>query len=97
MHAAKQSGAAFGFGVERSWKPMPGLTAAARAGSNTGRSDAGGLAGMGMGLGVAWKAMEIDFAWSPAGALGDLFKYSLLVRFGEGRPGGISRDKDGWR
>ena len=79
--------------LERRWTPA--LPAAVRGGY-TGRSDAGGLAGASLGFGIAWRAMEIDFAWSPSSALGDLFKYSLLFRFGEGRPA-IARAKTGWR
>ena len=85
-----------GVGVERRWTPAPGLTASARGGYDTGRSDGGGLSGAALGFGVAWRAMEFDFAWSPSGALGDVFKYSVLFRFGEGRPA-ISRAKPGWR
>lgn len=92
----KQDTPSLGFGVERRWTPAPGLSAAMRGGYNTGRSDAGGFAGASLGLGIVWRAMEIDFAWSPSSALGDLFKYSLLFRFGEGRPA-IVRAKPGWR
>lgn len=92
----KQDTPSLGFGLERRWTPAPGLSAAVRGGYNTGRSDAGGLAGASLGFGIAWRAMEIDFAWSPSSALGDLFKYSLLFRFGEGRPA-IARAKTGWR
>jgi hypothetical protein len=92
----RQDGAALGFGLERRWTAAPGLTAAVRGGYNTGRSDAGGLAGASLGFGLGWRAMEADFAWSPTGMLGDVFKYSLLFRFGEGRSE-IARDKAGWR
>lgn len=96
LEAPKQDSAGLGLGVERRWVPAPGLSAALRGGYNTARSDAGGLAGLSLGFGVSWRAMEADFAWSPSAALGDVFKYSVLVRFGEGRPG-ISRAKAGWR
>ncbi len=96
LDVPKQDAPSLGFGVERRWIPAAGLSVAARGGYNTGRSDAGGLAGASLGFGAAWRAMEIDFAWSPSGALGDLFKYSLLFRFGEGRRA-IARDKPGWR
>jgi len=96
LDVPKRDAPSLGFGVERRWLAMAGLSASVRAGYNTGRSDAGGLAGAALGFGVAWRAMEADFAWSPSGALGDLFKYSLLFRFGEGRPS-IARDKVGWR
>jgi hypothetical protein len=96
LDAPKADGPSLGFGAERRWTPAAGLTAAVRGGYNTGRADAGGLAGLSLGFGVAWRAMEFDFAWSPSGALGDVFKYSVLFRFGEGRPA-ISRAKPGWR
>lgn len=96
LELPKHDGMSFGLGVERRWIiPAAGLSAAARGGLNTARAEAGGLAGASLGFGVAWRAMEIDFAWSPSGALGDLFKYSLLFRFGEGRPA-IARAKAGW-
>lgn len=96
LGAPLRDAASLGVGVERRWLAMPGLAAAARAGYNTGRGDGGGIAGASLGFGVEWRAMEFDFAWSPSGVLGDFFKYSLLVRFGEGRPA-IARDKKGWR
>lgn len=96
LNVPKQDAAALGVGVERRWVPAPGLSAAARVGYNTGRSDGGGLSGASIGFGLSWRAMEADFAWSPSGTLGDLFKYSILVRFGEGRST-IARDKNGWR
>jgi hypothetical protein len=96
LDVPKQDTPSLGFGVERRWTPAPGLSAAMRGGYNTGRADAGGAAGASLGFGIAWRAMEIDFAWSPSSALGDLFKYSLLFRFGEGRPA-IARAKPGWR
>lgn len=96
LDVPKQDAPSLGIGLERSWTPAPGLCAAVRAGYNTGRSDAGGLAGASLGFGVSWRAMEADFAWSPSGVLGDMFKYSLLFRFGEGGPA-IARDKRNWR
>lgn len=96
LDVPKEDAAGLGLGVERRWTPMPGLGAAARAGYSTSRADGGILSGLSVGFGVAWKAMEADFAWTPTATLGDVFKYSLLFRFGEGRPGGISRAKAGW-
>lgn len=92
----KSDALSLALGAERRYEPMKGLTVAARAGYNTGRADAGGLAGASLGFGAAWKAMEADFAWSPSGVLGDVFKYSLLFRFGDGRPG-VARPRRGWR
>lgn len=96
LDAPRGDSPSLGFGAERRYAPAPGLTVAARAGYSTGRADAGGLAGASMGFGAAWRALEADFAWSPSGALGDSFKYSMLFRFGDGRPG-IARAKPGWR
>ena len=81
----KQDASTLGFGFERRWVAMPGLTASARAGYRTGRADAGILAGASLGFGAAWRGLEADFSWSPGGAFGDLFKYSVLIRLGEGR------------
>ncbi len=97
LDAPREDAMGLGIGAERRWTPAPGLRAAVRGGYATARSDGGGAAGFSLGCGVTWRAMEFDFAWSPSSVMGDLFKYSILVRFGEGRPGGISRDKAGWR
>lgn len=96
LSVPKADAASLGVGVERRWTPAPGLSAAARGGYNTSHSDAGGLAGLSVGFGLSWRAMEADFAWSPSSALGDVFKYSLLFRFGEGRST-IARDKSNWK
>ncbi len=96
LDAPKRDTPSLGLGLERRWLAAPGLTASVRAGYNTGRTDAGGLSGLALGGGVCWRAMETDFAWSPSGTLGDVFKYSILFRFGEGRPA-IARVKSGWR
>lgn len=87
---------ALGFGAERRWTPSAALEAFLRGGYNTGRADAGGLAGASLGFGLGWRSLRFDFAWSPAGPLGDVLKYSLLVRFGESRPA-ISRARKDWR
>ena len=69
---------------------------AARCGYDSARSDPGGLAGASLGAGVVWRSLQFDLAWSPGGALGDTFQYSLLVRFG-GERRAISRVATGWR
>lgn len=83
LDVPKRDGATLGAGIERRWIAVPGLSATVRGGFNTARADAGGLAGASFGLGIAWRAMEADFAWSPSGTLGDLFKYSMQFRFGK--------------
>lgn len=95
LEVPKSDAASLGVGLERRWTPVAGLVACVRGGYDTARSDAGGLAGASMGFGVEYRAFQFDFAWSASGALGDLFKYSVLVRFGENRPA-IGRDKKNW-
>lgn len=96
VDAPARDALSFGFGVERRWIISSGLSAAARGGYNTAASDAGALAGAALGFGISWRAMEFDFAWSPSGALGDVFKYSLLFRFGGDQPD-IARANPGRR
>lgn len=95
LDVPKRDATSVGVGFERRWTASPGLSAAARAGYNSGRSAAGGLSGASIGFGIAWRATEIDFAWSPSSSLGDLFKFSILFRLGEGRPA-IARAKRNW-
>jgi len=71
------------FGVE--WRaPMTeGLTAALRAGYD-GRlkpGDVGGAAGLTFGGGLGFQRFGFDYAWSPAGDLGDVQRLSLSYRF----------------
>ncbi|MDD5658346.1 MAG: UPF0164 family protein [Elusimicrobia bacterium] len=58
-----------------------GLSAAARGGFNSGRSSPGGLSGLSLGFGLGYRGWSFDFAWLPAGELGDSFRYFLLLRF----------------
>jgi len=57
------------------------LSAAARLGFNSGNTAPGGIAGMSLGFGLRYDGLDLDFAWLPAGELGDSFRYSLVVRF----------------
>jgi hypothetical protein len=57
------------------------LSAAARLGFNSSNTDPGQMAGMSLGFGLRYEAVDVDFAWLPAGELGDTFRYSLMVRF----------------
>ena len=70
-------------GVE--WRaPMTeGLTAALRAGYD-GRlksADVGGAAGLTLGGGLGFRRLSFDYAWTPAGDLGDSQRLSLSYRF----------------
>ncbi len=58
-----------------------GITGAFRAGFTSSRRDNGGLAGVTAGGGLAFQKASFDFAWIPFGALGDAFRFSLLVKF----------------
>ncbi|MDE2511852.1 MAG: PorV/PorQ family protein [Elusimicrobia bacterium] len=73
--------AALALGVERVMTVSPGLTAAGRAGYRTDRTDAGVLGGVSVGFGVGWKGLDAEFCWSPGGALGDVFQYSVRAGF----------------
>lgn len=57
------------------------VSGALRAGYNTLRHDAGGLAGLAAGVGINFNHANFDFAWQPFGELGDTFRYSLVVKF----------------
>lgn len=70
------------FGAE--WRaPMTeGLTGALRAGYD-GRigSDAGSVSGIAFGAGLGFRRFGVDYAWTPAGDLGDTQRISLSYRF----------------
>lgn len=72
---------ALSFGAERVVEVSPGLSAAARAGYRTDRTDSGTLGGVCAGFGVEWRGLDAEFSWSPGGTLGDVFQYSLRARF----------------
>jgi len=57
------------------------LTGSVRGGYNSRNTDAGGLSGASMGLGLGYGNFSFDFALQPFGDLGNAYKYSLLVRF----------------
>lgn len=71
------------FGVE--WRaPMTeGLTAALRAGydGRLSSSDVGGTTGVAFGAGLGFRRLGFDYAWTPAGDLGDVQRLSLSYRF----------------
>ena len=72
---------ALAFGVERSVPIMKDLSASARAGFRTDRTDAGVLGGASLGFGIEWKALDAELSWSPGGTLGDVFQYSVRLRY----------------
>ena len=72
---------ALAFGVERTVPIMKDLSAAARAGFRTDRTDAGVLGGASVGFGIEWKVLDAEFSWSPGGILGDVFQYSVRMKY----------------
>lgn len=63
-------------------KPFsPETSASLRAGYTSARRDLGALAGLSAGVGLTYNRASFDFAWQPFGALGNTFRYSLLVKF----------------
>jgi hypothetical protein len=71
------------FGAE--WRaPMTeGVTAALRAGydGRLSSSDVGGVTGIAFGAGLGFRRFAVDYAWSPAGDLGDTQRVTLSYRF----------------
>ena len=61
----------------------PAMEIAGRAGyqSRTG-SGLGGISGVSLGLGLAWKKTGLDFAWAPFGDLGNGYRVSITHSFG---------------
>ena len=77
----RDAGAVVALGAEYRRSFARDLSAAARLGFNSSNTDPGGMSGMSLGFGLRYEAVDVDFAWLPAGELGDSFRYSLLVRF----------------
>lgn len=78
---ARGDAAVLSLGLERARPVAAGITAAARGGWRSERSDAGGLGGLSLGFGAAWRGLEMDLAWMPGGRLGDVVQYSAKSRF----------------
>jgi hypothetical protein len=58
------------------------VSTALRAGYDSSATDpSDGGSGVSAGLGVLWKSWGIDMAWAPYGALGQTYRYALLVKF----------------
>ena len=70
-----------GLGMEGRRQISEGVGGAARFGYTSSRRDNGGLAGVTAGGGLSFQKADFDFAWIPFGALGDTFRFSLLVKF----------------
>ncbi|MDD5302460.1 MAG: PorV/PorQ family protein [Elusimicrobia bacterium] len=68
-------------GAEGRHSLTEGITGSIRGGFNSSRRDNGGLAGLSAGGGLSFQKAAFDFAWIPFGALGDAFRFSLLVKF----------------
>lgn len=81
LDAPRDNSASVAFGTEYRHDFGSRLTGALRAGYNSRNTDAGGLSGFSMGLGLGYNNFDFDFALQPFGDLGNAYKYSLLVRF----------------
>ncbi len=78
---ARDSDAYVALGAEAKHNLTEGVAGAFRAGFTSSRRDNGGLAGVTAGAGLSFQKASFDFAWIPFGALGDAFRFSLLVKF----------------
>jgi hypothetical protein len=73
----------FGGGAEF-LQPLPSLemSVAVRGGYNSAATDVTeGMSGVSAGFGVTWRQWGFDMAWAPYGALGQTFRYALIVKF----------------
>ncbi|MCX5794329.1 MAG: PorV/PorQ family protein [Elusimicrobia bacterium] len=71
----------FGLGAEYTHAFNEGIAGALRGGYSSLRKDNDGLNGVALGGGISFYKATFDFAWQPFGVLGDIFRYSLIVRF----------------
>jgi hypothetical protein len=81
VDVARDNGANFALGAEYRRFLARNLSGAVRMGFNSANTDPGGMSGLSFGLGLGYDGVAFDFAWLPAGELGDSFRYSLLVKF----------------
>ncbi len=80
--------AAFGGGVEYGRGLGADLRAAVRAGYNTRLADTGGMGGVTLGFGIAWRSLGIDYGFEPAGDLGTGHRIALNWSCGRCAPSG---------
>ena len=59
----------------------PDISGALRGGFTTHRIKNDGFNEATLGVGLNFHRASFDFSWAPYGALGNTFRYSLLVRF----------------
>ena len=78
---APRDGAIFpAFGVEWRLPMTAGLTGALRGGYD-GRGRAAQIGGFSFGGGLGFERLGFDYAWTPAGDLGDVQRLSVSYRF----------------
>lgn len=70
-------------GAEYSSKVSEEVELAARAGARTNTQGLDAISAVTAGFGLRWRWMDLDVSWSPYGDLGDVFRTSVAVRFGE--------------
>lgn len=78
---ARDSDVYAALGMEGRRNLSEGVGGAVRFGYTSSRRDNGGLSGVTAGGGLSFNKANFDFAWIPFGALGDAFRFSLLVKF----------------
>jgi hypothetical protein len=78
---ARDSNLYAALGMEGRHTITEGILGSIRGGFTSARRDNGGLAGVTAGGGLSFQKASFDFAWIPFGALGDAFRFSLLVKF----------------
>jgi hypothetical protein len=78
---ARDNDAYVGLGLEGRRALTEDVVGAARFGFTSARRGNGGLSGLSAGGGLSLRKADFDFAWIPFGALGDGFRFSLLVKF----------------
>ncbi|MFH1726004.1 MAG: hypothetical protein ABII00_15460, partial [Elusimicrobiota bacterium] len=61
----------------------PAVSGAARLGLTSHRRENQGFSEITVGAGINFHRLSFDFAWVPYGTLGNTFRYSLLLRFGQ--------------
>ena len=67
-------------GAEYSWQVSDAFAIVPRAGYKTG-TDLGTMSGLGAGIGFQLSGIGLDFAYVPAGDLGDTYRVSMGVKF----------------
>jgi len=74
-------GVQYAVGAELTQKLLWDIAGSLRTGYNTAGTDADGLTGLSVGMGLSWRHYSFESAWVPYGDLGQTFRYALVVKF----------------